>query len=184
MKNLFKKKVNKVSTFIAISALFVSFTFLSLACASTPEPAPEPTSTITLADVNSLIQNQEINLLSNNGLTAEQLMEVIKLCIQTEEITNVSLVEEKAQLSYGVLIANMGLSKIPVPVKFSCSISKTGTLKMRVISVTEQHPEGTPFQITVYTKDYEARCDAIKNSVLNKLESIGNTVLARSADFA
>ena len=40
------------------------------------------------------------------------------------------------------------------------------------------------FTSTVYTKDYEARCDAIKNSVLNKLESIGNTVLARSADFA
>ena len=182
MKNLNGKKI--FSTF-SFSIVFAAFMFLSLACgASDPAPAPEPTSTITMADVNGLVKNQEVNLLANNGLTAEQLMEVIKLCIQTDEITDVALVEENAKLSYGVLTANMALQKVPVTVKFSCSISKTGTLKMRISEVKEQNPELAPFNLTVYTKDYEAKCDAIKNSILNKLESIGNIVLTRSADFA
>lgn len=182
MKNFANKK--RILNFISASVISAMFIALSLACASEPEPVREPTSTITLADVNALVKNQEVNLLANNGLTADQLMEVIKLCIQTEEITNVSLVEENTKLSYGVLKVNMGLAKIPVTVTFSCSISKTGTLKMRIRDVTEQNPELAPFTYTVYTKDYKAHCDSLKKSILNKLENIGNTVLARSADFA
>lgn len=180
MKHLTNRK--RILSILSISVFFSIFIGLSLACATPPEP--EPKSTITLADVNLLVKNQEVNLLANNGLTSEQLMEVIKLCIQTEELTNVSFVEENAKLSYGVLKVNMELSQIPVTVTFSCSISKTGTVKMRITNVTEQNPEVSPFKVIVYTKDYPARCDDLKNSILNKINTIGKTILTRSADFA
>ena len=69
-------------------------------------------------------------------------------------------------------------------VKFSYSISKAGTLKMRVMEISEQDSVNAPYSVTVYTKDYEATMNAIKSTVLNRLDSIGNTVLKRSADFA
>jgi len=182
MKSLVNR--SRIYKILSVSVIFSVFIILSLACASAPEPAPEPKSTITLADVNAIVKNQEVTLLANNGLTADQLMEVIKLCIQTEELTNISIAEENAKLSYGVLRLNMNLSKIPVIVTFSCSISKNGTLKMRVRNVVEQSPETTQFAVTVYTKDFNAYCTSLKNAVLNKIENIGNTVIARAADFA
>lgn len=179
---VFMKK--SITSFGPAVLLFAIFWGLSLACASAPEPAPRETSKITLLAINQIVKNQEVSLLANNGLTGEQLMEVIKLCISTQELTGVSLVEENAKLSYGVLEANLELSKIPMIVKFSCSISKTGTLKMRVIEVREQNPEVSPFSVKVYTDEYKSICEAYKNLILKKIENTGNTVINRAADFA
>ena len=171
-------KNNKAKDMLSLVIISVIVAFSVVSCASAPAET-----TITMTDVNRVVKNEEVDLLANNGLTAEQLMEVIKLCIQTEELTGVSLVEENTKLSYGVLTANMDLYKKPVVVKFSCSISKNGNLKMRVVNVTEQNPDN-PFKVTVYEKDYDSNCASIKNKIKNKLNSIGKTVLARSSDFA
>lgn len=179
MKKFLKKSGIKI---ISAVAIVCSFMALSLACASAPEP--EPTTTITLSTVNNLVKNQEASLLANNGLTGEQLMEVIKLCIHTGEISNVSLVEENAKLSYGVLAANITLYKVPVVVKFSCSISKTGSLKMRVIDVKEQNSDTAPFNLEVYKKDYDSICESIQNKIMGKVKNFGEVVITRSADFA
>ena len=169
---------------VPISLVFIGYLFLSLACASSPAPQKEPTSEISLENVNQLLKNQEVNILSNNGLTSDQLMEVTKLCIQTSELTGVEIIEENKKLSYAVLKATISLNKKPMLVKFSYSISKAGTLKMRVMEILEQDSVNAPYSVTVYTKDYEATMNAIKSTVLNRLDSIGNTVLKRSADFA
>ena len=173
-----------VLSLVPISLVFIGYLLLSLACASAPEPKNEPRSEISLENVNQLLKNQEVNILSNNGLTSDQLMEVTKLCIQTGELTGVEIIEENAKLSYAVLEAMISLNKKPMVVKFSYSISKTGTLKMRVTEILEQDSVNAPYSVTVYTKDYEATMEAIKATVLNRVESIGNTVLKRSADFA
>lgn len=173
-----------VLSLVPISLVFIGYLLLSLAWASAPEPPKEPTSAISLENVNQLLKNQEVNILSNNGITSEQLMEVTKQCIQTGELTGVEIIEENAKLSYAVLKATISLNKKPMVVKFSYSISKTGTLKMRVTEILEQDSVNAPYSVTVYTKDYEATMEAIKATVLNRVESIGNTVLKRSADFA
>ena len=173
-----------VLSLVPISLVFIGYLLLSLACASAPEPKNEPRSEISLENVNQLLKNQEVNILSNNGLTSDQLMEVTKLCIQTSELTGVEIIEENKKLSYAVLKATISLNKKPMLVKFSYSISKAGTLKMRVMEISEQDSVNAPYSVTVYTKDYEATMNAIKSTVLNRLDSIGNTVLKRSADFA
>lgn len=173
-----------VLSLVPISLVFIGYLLLSLACASAPEPKNEPRSEISLENVNQLLKNQEVNILSNNGLTSDQLMEVTKLCIKTGELTGVEIIEENAKLSYAVLKATISLNKKPMAVKFSYSISKTGTLKMRITEILEQDSVNAPYSVTVYTKDYEATMEAIKSTVLNRVESIGNTVLKRSADFA
>lgn len=180
MEKIMKKTFLRVFLVAWITCAYMA---LSLACTgSTPEP--EPTTRITIADVNSVLKNQEVSLLANNGLTAEQLMEVIKLCIKTEEITNISIVEENPKLSYGVLKVDMNIRKNPVSVIFSCSISKSGTLKMRVTNIKSVDKVNAPFSSIVYTKDFDAACVSIKESVLSKLQNIGNTVIVRSSDFA
>lgn len=178
------KKNTFLRTVVPAMLASVFYMLLSLACASAPEPKKEPTSEISLENVNQALKNQEVNILSNNGLTSDQLMEVTKLCIQTGELTGVEIIEENAKLSYAVLKATIPLNKKPMAVKFSYSISKTGTLKMRVTEILEQDSVNAPYSVTVYTKDYEATMEAIKATVLNRVESIGNTVLKRSADFA
>ena len=55
---------------------------------------------------------------------------------------------------------------------------------MRVTEILEQDSVNAPYSVTVYTKDYEATMEAIKATVLNRVEAIGNVVLKRSADFA
>ena len=178
----------KKNTFLQaiVPAMIVSILYmlLSLACASSPEPRQEPRSEISLENVNRLLKNQEVNILSNNGLTSDQLMEVTKLCIQTNELKGVEIIEENAKLSYAVLKATVSLNNKPMVVKFSYSISKTGTLKMIVTEISERDSVNAPYSVTVYTKDYEATMEAIKATVLNRVEAIGNTVLKRSADFA
>ena len=132
----------KKNTFLQaiVPAMIVSILYmlLSLACASSPEPRQEPRSEISLENVNRLLKNQEVNILSNNGLTSDQLMEVTKLCIQTNELKGVEIIEENAKLSYAVLKATVSLNTKPMVVKFSYSISKTGTLKMIVTEISEQ----------------------------------------------
>ena len=96
----------KKNTFLQaiVPAMIVSILYmlLSLACASSPEPRQEPRSEISLENVNRLLKNQEVNILSNNGLTSDQLMEVTKLCIQTGELTGVEIIEENAKYANNI----------------------------------------------------------------------------------
>lgn len=167
---------------VSALAIVCSFMMLALACASAPDA--KDTSTITMVEVNGLVKNQEASFLINNGLSGDQFMEVIKLCIRTGELSDVALVEENAKLSYGAMAATMKVMKIPVIVKFSCSISKNGSVKLRVLDVREQNPEVDAFNVRVKTDEYDAKCDAIKNLIMKKIKEIGETVVSRSADFA
>ena len=55
---------------------------------------------------------------------------------------------------------------------------------MRITQIKEADPKTAPCSISVYTKDFEARMESIKNEVLNAVKSIGDVVVERSADFA
>ena len=171
-----------VMAYVASFMMIAVWMGLSLSCGgSAPE---EPKTKVTLEDVNKYVAGQDVNILVNNGLTSDQLMEVTKLCISTGELNNVTIIEENQKLSYAVLDAKISTRKIPLTVRFSYSISKSGTLKMRLTQITETDPKNAPCEFTVYTKDFEATMDSVKTSILDSVKSIGNAVLERSADFA
>lgn len=161
---------------------FVGFIVLSLACASAPEQEI-PKTKITIEDLNVWLKNQETNLLATNELTPKQLMEVTKLCISTGEINDVEILEENQILSYAVLSLKIKLNEIPLLVTFSYSISKTGTLKMRINSITETS-ENSIFSKVLNSTDVDTYKASVIESVSNELKKIGNAVLLRSADFA
>lgn len=155
---------------------------LSLSCGrSVPK---EPVSNITIEDVDNVVTGQETNILVNNGLTSDQLMEVTKLCITTGELKDVTIIEENQKLSYAVLEAKITVKNIPLKIKFSYSISKSGTLKMKITQISEADSKNAPCKMSVYTKDYDSTMESIKSSILDSIKSIGNVVLERSADFA
>ena len=175
--------MKKVFGYLLVFGLFIGFLGLSLSCASDDVPE-EPKSTITLEDVNALMKNQEANALTNNGLTADQLMEVTKLCIQTGELTGVSILDENTKLSFAVLESNLTICKIPMIVKFSFSISKNGTLRLRVLEIREVSPDVNPFSVTVPSKEVDSQMNMINSTVLNHLDKIGTTIMNRSSDFS
>ena len=174
--------MKKVFGYLLVFGLFIGFLGLSLSCAS--DDVPEEKTTITLEDVNKLMKNQEANALTNNGLTSDQLMEVTKLCIQTGELSGVSIVEENAKLSFAVLESNLTVCKIPLIVRFSFAISKNGTLRLRVLDIREVSPDVNPFLVTVPTKDVDSQMDTINTTIINHLDKIGNTIMNRSSDFS
>lgn len=174
----------KMRTAAVSSLALFGFILLSLACASAPEPDTAiPKTTITIDDLNVWLKNQEVNLLANNELTSNQLMEVTKLCISTGELTDVVILEENEVLSYAVIGSNIKVGDVPLFFRFSYSISKNGTLHMRIMDATEQS-ETTPFSKTMNSSDVETYKASVIESFSSKLKKIGETVLSRSADFA
>ena len=75
------------------------------------------------------------------------------------------------------------LKEIPLLVTFSYSISKNGTLKMRINSITETSENGI-FSKVLNSTDVDTYKASVIESVSNELKKIGNTVLLRAADFA
>ena len=172
----------KVYSLLTVGLILCSYLILSLACASGPEP--QPTMKLTINDINKYTVNQEVNELANNGLTSDQLLEVTKLCIKTGELKNVTFLEENAKLSFAILEAQVSLNNTQLVVKFSCSISKNGTVKARIIDIRELDPSNSPFSQAIYQTEYEDTCVAHRTSVLNSLKKIIDIIITRSADFA
>ena len=163
---------------------FVSFVGLSLACASAPESVPEvPKTTITIDDLTVWLKNQEVSVMTTNELTSKQLMEVTKLCISSGELSDVVIVEENEVLSYAVLETRVTVSNVPLSIKFSYSISKNGTLRMRITDVVEIN-ETSPFSRTLNSTDVDTYKASVIETFSSKLKKIGDTVLSRAADFA
>lgn len=180
------KNAKSVCCVLATMAIFF---VLSLSCASTKEsaptpPPPEPKTTVMIDELNQWLKNQEVSLLANNSLTSDQLMAITKLCISEGEISNVSIAEENAVISYAVLNTKIIISETPLSFMFSYSISKAGSLKMRITNVSEVNPTNSPFSKTIKQSYLETYKASVIKAFQSKMIEIGNTVLARSADFA
>lgn len=174
----------RVGVAVVRSLVFVGLVVLSLACASAPEPeAAIPKATVTIDDLAVWLRNQEVSVMTTNELTSKQLMEVTKLCISSGELSDVSIVEENEVLSYAVLESRLTVSGVPLSFRFSYSISKNGTLRMRITDVAEVN-ETAPFSRTMSASDVDAYKASVIEAFSGRLKKIGDTVLSRAADFA
>lgn len=149
-------------------------------CASAP--APEPKSIVTITTLNAWLKNHERKIQTSIDLNSKELMEITKLCMSYGELPGFSLLEENAILSFALVQSEITINNIPLTFRYTYSISKSGTLSMKITNVSESS-EGT-FKRTVNTKDLELYKEAVIKAFSNKMENVANVVVNRAADFS
>lgn len=173
-----KKYLKQLSSILTI-LVFLGF---ALACGSTPAKKLSIYG-VNIKNINDWTKGYEEKTIINNELSSVQLMEVTKIAMQLNEIKNISILEQNKILSFAILESRLNISKIPVKVKFSYAIAKSGNLNMKVLGVTEANSESAPFFVEVREEDLDEYKQTVIQTISENLNDFAQKVIKKSNEF-